>query len=213
MFAVNVQDHWERIYSTKAPGQLSWYEPHLGTSLALIERVASDPSAAIIDVGGGASTLIDDLIERGYRNVTVLDISQTAIDIARNRLGEASKAVHWLRADVTQAALPERSYNVWHDRAVFHFLTQLEDRRAYVRTVVSVLGPGGHLIMCTFGPNGPEKCSGLDVVRYDARGLLNELGPRFRLLEIRTELHETPFGTMQEFLYCCCRFDSRSALT
>ena len=198
------QEHWEKVYGTKAPDQVSWFRPHLETSLALIERGADNASASVIDVGGGASTLVDDLIVRGYRNVMVLDISQAAIDIARNRLGAASESVRWLCADVTKAALPPQAFDVWHDRAVFHFLTTSEDRVLYVGKVTSAVKPGGHVIVSTFGPEGPRKCSGLDVMRYDAASLHDEFGRRFRLVDSSKELHHTPFGTTQQFLYCYC---------
>jgi 2-polyprenyl-3-methyl-5-hydroxy-6-metoxy-1,4-benzoquinol methylase len=205
---MDAQKHWERIYGTKSPDQVSWYRPHLETSLSLIERVAPDRSRSIIDVGGGASTLVDDLSAHGYRNVAVLDISQAALEIARTRLGAASQWVRWLQADVTEpAAFSAKAYDVWHDRAVFHFLTTPEQRLAYVRNVVAAVRPGGHVIVGTFGPAGPEKCSGLDVVRYDADSLHDEFGRRFRLLESSKELHQTPFGATQEFLYCYCVFD------
>jgi 2-polyprenyl-3-methyl-5-hydroxy-6-metoxy-1,4-benzoquinol methylase len=204
---MRMQEHWERVYETKAPDQVSWFRPHLETSLALIGRAAGDRSASIIDVGGGASTLVDDLIGRGYRNITVLDISLAAIEVAKERLGEASESVQWLRADVTQADLPAHSYNVWHDRAVFHFLTKPEERLAYVRNVALAVKPGGHVIVSTFGPEGPNKCSGLDVMRYDAESLHEQFGRRFRLVESSKELHDTPFGTTQQFLYCYCTLE------
>ena len=204
---MDAQRHWEKVYSTKAPDQVSWFRPHLETSLSLIARAASDPSASIIDVGGGASTLVDDLLARGYRNVTVLDISQTAIDIARKRLSELSQSIQWLCADVTSAPLPAQSVDIWHDRAVFHFLTNPEDRNSYVRAVLRAVKPGGHVIVSTFGPEGPQKCSGLDVMRYDAEALHDEFGKRFRLVESSKELHRTPFGTTQQFLYCYCILD------
>ena len=201
---MDTQAHWESIHGTKAPNQVSWFRPHLQTSLALIERAAADRSASIIDVGAGASTLVDDLMQEGYRNITVLDISQAAIEVTKNHLGEASKSVRWLRADVTQGSLPAHAYDVWHDRAVFHFLTKPDERLAYVRNVALAVKPGGHVIVSTFGTEGPEKCSGLDVVRYDAGSLHQEFGPRFRLVESSKELHRTPFGTTQQFLYCYC---------
>ena len=200
--------HWEKVYSSKAPHRMSWFRPHLETSLALIERAShGDPSASIIDVGGGASTLVDDLIARRYRHVTVLDISQAALDAAQCRLGKAADSVHWLRADVLQTSLPANAFDLWHDRAVFHFLTTPQERLAYVRNLSSALKPGGHVIVGTFGPEGPAKCSGLDVVRYDAEALHAEFGTRFRLVESLIEWHETPFGTRQQFLYCCCRVE------
>ena len=149
---MNTQTHWEKIYTEKAPDAVSWYRPHLETSLELIESAASDFSTSIIDVGGGESTLVDDLLARGYENITVLDISQAAIDVNRKRLGKAFERVHWLVADVTQVELPRSAYDVWHDRAVFHFLTLLGDRAAYIRQVAHAVKPGGHVIVNTFGP-------------------------------------------------------------
>jgi 2-polyprenyl-3-methyl-5-hydroxy-6-metoxy-1,4-benzoquinol methylase len=204
VIGMGAQAHWEKIYGTKAPDQVSWFRPHLDTSLALIERAAADRGAAIIDVGGGESTLVDDLIANGYRNITVLDISRTAIDATRNRLGESADLVTWMAADITQTILPPRSYDVWHDRAVFHFLTTPEQRVAYVQRVASAVKLGGHVIVGTFGPEGPTRCSGLDVVRYDAESLHSQFGRRFRLMESSKELHHTPWGTTQEFLYCYC---------
>ena len=204
---MDTKTHWEKIYGTKAPETVSWYRPHLETSLALIERAAPRKSASIIDVGGGESTLVDDLLARGYQNLTVLDISQTAVDVTKKRLGLAAEQVHWLVADVTDAQLELGAYDVWHDRAVFHFLTVIEQRVAYVRNVAHAVRPGGHVIVSTFGPEGPNKCSGLDVVRYDAESLHNQFGARFRLVESSRELHHTPFGTTQQFLYCYCRLE------
>jgi 2-polyprenyl-3-methyl-5-hydroxy-6-metoxy-1,4-benzoquinol methylase len=199
--------HWETIYTTKAPEEVSWYRAHLETSLALIEKAAGELSASIIDVGGGESTLVDDLIARGYRNITVLDISQTALDVARKRLGPAAEHVHWLAADITTVQLDPGAYDVWHDRAVFHFLTSNEQRAAYVRNVAHAVKPGGHVIVSAFGLEGPAKCSGLDVVRYDAESLHGQFGKRFHLVESSKELHHTPFNTTQQFLYCYCRVE------
>jgi len=182
-----MQQHWETVYSTKSSNQVSWFRPHLERSLDLIERsTRSDRSASIIDVGGGASTLVDDLLERGYRNLTVLDISQAALDMAQARNGEAGRSVRWLRADAAQPGFAIHTYDVWHDRAVFHFLTDARDREAYVRNVASAVKPGGHVIVSTFGPEGPHKCSGLDVERYDAEALHHEFGTRFHLVESST---------------------------
>lgn len=205
---MDMQEHWDSVYGSRAPDQVSWFRPHLETSLALIDRAArGNRLASIIDVGGGASTLVDDLIKRGYSNVTVLDISQAALDVAQKRLAEAAESIRWLRADVAQADLPAHSYDVWHDRAVFHFLTTREQRVAYVRNVASAVKPGGHVIVSTFGPEGPTKCSGLDVMRYDAESLHGEFGPQFRVVESSKELHDTPFGTRQQFLYCYCTLE------
>ena len=199
--------HWEKIYSTRAADTVSWYRAHLETSLSLIERAAHDYSASIIDVGGGESTLVDDLLARGYKNITVLDVSQTAIDVTKKRLGLAAQHVCWLVADVTRVKFSSSAYDVWHDRAVFHFLTRMEERRAYVQQVAHAVRPGGHVIVSTFGPKGPTKCSGLDVARYDADSLHAQFGTRFRLVESSKELHQTTFGTTQQFLYCYCRVE------
>lgn len=204
---MDARTHWEKVYTTKEPDQVSWYRPHLETSLALIERSASDRSASIIDVGGGESTLVDDLLGRGFQNITVLDVSQVAIEATKKRLRELAEQVHWLVANMTQVELEPRAYDIWHDRAVFHFLTAPQDRIAYVRQVAHSVKPGGHVIVSTFGPDGPTKCSGLDVVRYDPDSLHNEFGASFRLVESSKELHETPFGTTQQFLYCYCRVE------
>ncbi len=198
--------HWEKIYTTKATDAVSWYRAHLDRSLALIESVSPDRAAArIIDLGGGASTLADDLLARGYGDLTILDVSQTALDVTKARLGESGKRVHWICADVTQADLPAQAFDVWHDRAVFHFLTSQQQRDAYVRLATRAVRPGGHVIVSTFGPEGPVKCSGLDAVRYDAESLHGKFGERFKLITSSNELHQTPFGTTQQFLYCLCR--------
>lgn len=204
---MDVQAHWEKIYTKKAADAVSWYRPHLETSLAFIERAATEHSASIVDVGGGESTLVDDLLARGYYNLTILDISHTAIDVTKKRLGPASEHVRWLVADVIKTKLESSAYDVWHDRAVFHFLTAMDERIAYVRQVANAVKPGGHIIVSTFGPEGPTKCSSLDVMRYDAESLHNEFGVRFHLLESSKELHRTPFGTIQQFLYCLCRLE------
>jgi 2-polyprenyl-3-methyl-5-hydroxy-6-metoxy-1,4-benzoquinol methylase len=206
---MDAKTHWEKIYTTKAPDRVSWYRPHLETSIALIARSVNDGSASIIDVGGGESTLVDDLLARGFQNMTVLDVSQAAIEATKKRLGQAADRVHWLTADISQVELLPAAYDVWHDRAVFHFLTAPEQRAAYVRQAARSVKAGGHAIVSTFGPEGPTKCSGLDVVRYDAQSLHDEFGTRFRLVESSKELHETPFGTTQQFLYCYCRVEAK----
>ena len=204
---MDTRRHWEKIYTTRAPEQVSWYRPHLETSLALIKRARTRRSTAIIDVGGGESTLVDDLLAHGYENLSVLDVSQTAIDVTKKRLGPAAETVNWLVGDITEVQLALNAYDVWHDRAVFHFLTSTEERAAYVRQVAHAVRPGGHVIISTFGPEGPTKCSGLDVERYDADSLHEQFGVRFRLLDSAKELHQTPFGTTQQFLYCYCRIE------
>lgn len=207
------KSHWEQVYQTKAPDAVSWYAPHLETSLKLVQLATQDKNAAIIDVGGGEATLVDDLLEHEYERISVLDISQTAIDVARKRLGakgaKGAKGtkVAWYCSDITTATLPESYFDVWHDRAVFHFLTSQEDRQKYVKQVMRSVKHGGHVIISTFGPEGPEKCSGLDVVKYDASSLHTEFGKTFQLIESSTEIHQTPFGTTQQFLYCYCRME------
>lgn len=197
--------HWEHVYATKRPDEVSWYRPHLDVSLHLIAGAAPDRGARVIDVGGGESTLVDDLVEGGYRNISVLDLSETALAVARQRMGRQAELVTWLHGDVTRYPFAPSAYDVWHDRAVFHFLTDQSDRVAYVRQVARAVTLGGHVIVSTFGPDGPGKCSGLDVVRYDADSLHGEFGSRFRLIDHQTETHHTPSGTTQQFVYCYCR--------
>lgn len=204
---MDARSHWENVYTTKAPEAVSWYRPHLEKSLEIVERIAPDRSTSIIDVGGGESTLVDDLLARGYQNVAVLDVSPTAIDVAKRRLGRAADSVQWVVGDITIVELPSGAYDLWHDRAVFHFLTAMEQRVAYVRQVARAVKPGGYVLVSTFGPEGPTKCSGLDIVRYDAESLHAEFGAGFRLQQSLKELHETPFGSTQQFLYCLCRVE------
>jgi len=204
---MNVESHWEKIYREKAPDEVSWYRPHLQTSLALIEKAAPQRDVSIIDVGGGESTLVDDLLAHGYRNITVLDVSQTAIDVTKKRLGLTAESINWITADIANSELLPNAYDVWHDRAVFHFLTATNQRLAYIRQVARAVKAGGHVLVSTFGPEGPTQCSGLQVIRYDATSLHAEFGVRFHLLDSVKELHNTPFGTTQQFLYCLCRVE------
>jgi SAM-dependent methyltransferase len=201
---MDARTHWDLIYTKKPPDQVSWYRPHLETSLALIGRANPSHSASIIDVGGGESTLVDDLLAGGYSDITVLDISQAAISANQHGLGLAAQHVRWLVADITKHNLEPARYDVWHDRAVFHFLTDEQERAAYLSQVLRAVRRGGHVIVSTFGPEGPTKCSGLDVVRYDPGSLRDTFGPHFFLIESSEELHNTPFGTVQQFLYCHC---------
>jgi 2-polyprenyl-3-methyl-5-hydroxy-6-metoxy-1,4-benzoquinol methylase len=199
---MTLQDHWQHIYQTKSPVETSWFEPRLQTSLDWISEAAPDRSASIIDVGGGESTLSDDLLAMHYRSLTVLDIAEAAITKSRNRLGAAAEKINWLVGNVIEVALPPRAYDVWHDRAVFHFLTEPDQRLAYVRQLSSSLKTGGHVVIATFGPQGPEKCSGLVTMRYNAESLQRELGQDFRLVRSSVVEHHTPFGTAQQFIYC-----------
>jgi SAM-dependent methyltransferase len=195
------EEHWEGVYGAKQATQVSWYAPHLERSIAMI-RTAADPSAEIIDVGGGASTLVDDLLALGYTKVSVLDVSNTALAVAKDRLGAQAGIVKWIADDVTSVHLPREAYDVWHDRAVFHFLTEPADRSGYAHLATGSLRLGGHAILAAFSLEGPTRCSGLDVVRYSAESLSRELGPAFALKQETHESHRTPWGAEQKFIYC-----------
>jgi len=195
------KSHWENIYETRAADDVSWYQEHAAMSLALISHCGVVKAGKIIDIGGGASTLVDDLLKDGFANITVLDISEAALRIARERIGP-NTAVTWIAADITSAALPAEHYDLWHDRAVFHFLTDEADRQSYVSTLRRAVKPGGHVIVAAFGPEGPLECSDLPIVRYSADTLRNQLGDDFTLIERTREDHPTPFGTTQQFVYC-----------
>lgn len=199
------KDHWEKVYTTKAADAVSWFQPHADLSVGLITATGVGLDAAIIDVGGGASTLVDDLLVMGYANLWVLDLSAAALAAARKRLGARASGVHWAEADITNAHLPDHQFDVWHDRAVFHFLTTPEARDAYVQTVFRSVKPGGHVIVATFAEDGPDQCSGLPVMRYRPDELHAEFGEAFSLLHHTKEAHHTPSGTVQQFVYCYCR--------
>jgi SAM-dependent methyltransferase len=205
---VKSEAHWEAVYQSKQPTEVSWYRPHLELSLQLIEEAAPNRDARVIDVGGGESTLVDDLLARGYQRPSVLDISSTALAVARARLGDNSADVGWLCGDVTTFPFVRHEYDVWHDRAVFHFLKDADERAAYVRQVAKAVRSGGCVIVATFGPEGPTRCSGLDVVRYDPDALHDEFGPSFELVKHLTELHQTPTGSIQQFTYCYCKIST-----
>jgi SAM-dependent methyltransferase len=203
--SMNKKEHWENVYVTKPHDQVSWYRDHLDNSLKLILDTGVEKDASIIDIGGGASTLVDDLLENGFVDVSVLDISSTAIEASKRQLGRRADEVDWIEADITEVDLPAEHFDVWHDRAVFHFLTDPDDRRRYVELVNRSVKPGGHIIVASFGLNGPLKCSGLDVVRYSPDTMHDEFGDQFELIRSIDESHNTPFGTTQEFIYCYCR--------
>ncbi|MDA9983378.1 class I SAM-dependent methyltransferase [Gammaproteobacteria bacterium] len=196
------KDHWEQVYSTRLTERLGWYKPHLQTTLSWIEGLGLDADAPIIDVGGGASTLAEDLLHAGYRSITVLDISEKALSSVKARLGKEVERVTWLECDITSVELPTDFYELWHDRAVFHFLTTPEQRRKYRANLVRALKPGGNLIVSTFAPEAPRKCSGLPVQRYNLKQLENTLGAEFELRQHHNELHITPGGVEQMYLYC-----------
>ena len=194
--------HWNEVYASKPVTEASWYQEHAQASLRLIAATGIAPDGAIVDVGGGASTLVDDLLARGYSNLSVLDLSAAALQVAQARLGPLAANVHWIEADVTHAALPQHAYDVWHDRAVFHFLTDAQARARYVETVTRSVKPGGHVIVATFADDGPDMCSGLPVVRYSAQQLQAAFGDAFVLQHHEKESHVTPGGPVQSFVYC-----------
>ncbi|HUY81304.1 MAG TPA: class I SAM-dependent methyltransferase [Acidobacteriaceae bacterium] len=209
---MHLREHWESVHISKSPEQTSWYQPHLHTSLEWTTRATPSRDSAIIDIGAGQSTLVDDLLAAGYRNLTILDIASAALDRSRARLAasplaEAASRVRWLAADIAQPdlpphALPPATFDLWHDRAVFHFLTTPAQRQSYISRLAAALIPGGHLILATFGPDGPQKCSGLPAARYSADSLSAELGPQFTLQHSALIDHTTPAGATQQFLYC-----------
>jgi trans-aconitate methyltransferase len=198
---------WQSVYATKGETEVSWFQRSPATSLDMIRAANPDRGAAIIDIGGGTSRLVDALLQGGYRDVAVLDLSANALDAAKERIGAAASAVDWIVADAT-AWQPAKTYDIWHDRAAFHFLTDPRDRTAYIERLRSAVAPGGHIIIATFAPDGPEKCSGLPVQRHDSASLSDELGPEFELVETRSETHHTPWHSTQAFQFS--RFRRRS---
>ena len=192
--------HWDGVYGARAFDQVSWYQPVPERSLRHIEDAVANRDAAIIDVGGGASTLVDHLLDAGFNDVTVLDISGKALQQARHRLGARAEAVNWAVADVRMFR-PDRKFSVWHDRAVLHFLIDADDRARYLEALRDALLPGAMLVLSTFGPEGPLKCSGLQICRYDIDMLTKILGKHFELQSHEFEDHETPAGAKQQFLY------------
>lgn len=192
--------HWDNVYATKGETEVSWFQDSPTISHDMIRAANPDHDAAIIDIGGGASRLVDALLQDGYRDLTVLDLSANALDAVKTRIGQASSAVDWIVADAT-AWRPARIYDVWHDRAAFHFLTEPRDRAAYVERLRSAIAPGGQIIIATFAPDGPERCSGLPVQRHDSASLAAELGPEFELVETRRETHHTPWNSAQAFQF------------
>jgi SAM-dependent methyltransferase len=193
--------HWERVYTTKQPTDVSWYQPTPVRSLELLQEAGAGPHTSMIDVGGGDSTLVDAVITDRLGAITVLDISSAALARARARVGERAREVTWVEGDVTTVALPPGAFDIWHDRAVFHFLTDAGDRARYAAAAAAALKPGGVLIMATFADDGPLKCSGLEVARYTAASLARTLGDAFRLIRSFNDVHHTPSGGAQRFLY------------
>jgi SAM-dependent methyltransferase len=197
---MNRREHWESVYATRGLHDVSWFEAVPVTSLRMIEDVGISPATCVLDVGGGDSRLADELLRRGLSCLTILDISAAALARARVRLGDAAAAVHWIHADVAGPWSPP-TVDVWHDRAVFHFLTDAAARRAYVAHLNAAVRPGGAAIIATFAPDGPETCSGLPVARYSPASLSAELGDAFALVEARPHTHETPWRSVQSFQY------------
>lgn len=206
------QRHWEAVYRDRRPEDLSWFQPHSETSMDLIESWLPHRDAPILDVGGGASGLADDLLRDGYHDVTVLDVSPSALALVRERLGPDRAGLSLVAGDVLLSDLPPASVALWHDRAVFHFLTNPSDRHRYLSRLRGCLSPGGLALVATFAEDGPTRCSGLDVVRYSVSGLDAVFGPEFHLLESRREEHRTPGGAVQPFNYCLWRYSPRETI-
>ena len=193
--------HWQRVYQTRSPDAVSWYRPHLQVSLDLLKLAGLAVDSSVIDVGGGASTLVDDLLDRGVSDISVLDVSPEALSIARRRLGARANDVTWLAVDLLQAAMPEGKFDLWHDRAVLHFLTNPPDAIRYARQAARAVRVDGHAVISGFAPEGPERCSGLPVARRSAEEIAKLLAPAFELVAKRTERHRTPAGAEQAFEY------------
>ena len=203
---MDAKQHWEHIYATKRADEVSWYQRDPRVSFRYIRRTAVDIHAVIVDVGGGASTLVDLLLHAGYQHLTVLDLSGAALAQARERIGGAANQIRWLEADILEHTLPRSEIDLWHDRAAFHFLTNPRDRLRYVEQVRSALKPRGHLLIATFAEDGPTRCSGLDVSRYSSKGLQAEFGRDFNLQAGERENHITPAGMHQSFRYCLFQY-------
>jgi 2-polyprenyl-3-methyl-5-hydroxy-6-metoxy-1,4-benzoquinol methylase len=196
------KSHWENVYRDSEPTKLGWYRQHLEGSLELIDQTGVTQSAQIIDVGGGCSTLVDDLLDLGFKNISILDISSRAIQVAKERLSNKGNAITWIEADITQVSLPGFYYDLWHDRAVFHFLNGPEDRKAYVTAAEQSIKPGGHMIIATFSLAAPPRCSGLDVIRHSTESLYNEFRKSFLMIHSFEQEHITPSGVRQQYIYC-----------
>lgn len=199
------KEHWEKVYTSKAAEEVSWFQEHAEQSLRLLREAGVSKQAALIDVGGGASTFVDDLLALGYEDLTVLDLSEAALEATKARLGEQAARVHWQVADIRTAAFPMHRFDVWHDRAVFHFLIEEADKKRYVEQVLHAVKPGGWVMVATFAEDGPTRCSGLPVARYSASELHQVFGEPFTLLQHTRESHHTPAGNEQKFIYCFCR--------
>jgi len=202
---MSTKEHWQSVYERKASDEVSWYRPHLDRSLEFISSCGLQKNDRIVDIGGGASTLVDDLLRDGFQNLAVVDLADAALQVAKARLGNQSEAVDWIAGDITTPLLPDDSVDFWHDRAVFHFLTEEPARTAYLDQVARCVRSGGRVLVATFGLDGPEKCSGLPVARYDADGIRDVFGDAFTKIDEATEHHKTPWGSVQSFVYCFCK--------
>jgi SAM-dependent methyltransferase len=198
--APSPREHWQDVYARRADDEVSWYQARPVASLELIARTGAGCGARIVDVGGGASRLVDALLDSGHARVAVLDVAEAALARARARLGARAGRVEWIAADVRTWA-PDGPFEVWHDRAAFHFLVRPEDRDAYRATLLRAIPAGGHAVVATFAPDGPDRCSGLPVMRWEPEALAAELGPTFRLVESLREDHVTPAGKVQRFQF------------
>ena len=205
------KSHWENVYRTKRADEVSWFQKQPTLSLGFIRRLVVDKATPIVDIGGGASSLVDNLVADSYSDITVLDLSGTALVEAQQRLGERAGQVQWLEADVLRTTLPERRFGFWHDRAVFHFLTDPSDRAAYVAQVRRALKPRGYVLIATFAEDGPSSCSGLPVARYSVESLHQEFDGDFRIVDSAREQHVTPHGTTQSFTYCLCQYQANTS--
>lgn len=202
---MNFRSHWEDVYATKRANQVSWHRPHLDVSLELLERAGLNERSRVIDAGGGASTLVDDLLDRGVRAITVLDLAATSLEAARHRLGARAHQVQWIVSDVTAFDAAPESFDLWHDRAALHFLVDPQATRDYVRIAAAAIARGGYAVIGCFAQDGPEKCSGLPVMRRDPEDIAALFGPRFMMVGSRRELHHTPSGGVQRFAYALLR--------
>ena len=199
------REHWEAVHARKSPEQVTWYQPHLNESLRLVRSCGLAATARIVDVGGGSSTLVDDLLHEGHQDLAVIDLAENALQTSRSRLGPAAEDVQWIVGDATTTLLPDESVDLWHDRAVFHFLTEARGRQAYREQLLRCLKPGGHVLISTFAADGPDRCSGLPTVRYDPDDIVDELGEGFEKVAEARETHHTPSGGTQQFAYCLMR--------
>ena len=205
MNAASRQAHWEKVYASKRENEVSWFQENPAPSIDLISKAGATAASSVIDIGGGASRLVDALVGSGFLDVTVLDLSDAALAAAKARLGSRAGQVQWVQADVTEWEPQGRAYDIWHDRAAFHFLTEECDRMAYVARLIKAVKPGGHAIIATFAPDGPERCTGLPVQRYDAESLRGVVGDAFELIGTLLHEHRTPWGSAQHFQFSLFR--------